>query len=718
MPLFVWTMALSILVFFLLYGFVCLFGHFLDDPHFIERWTLGEAFVQLTNPSRASSGKVTPWEWLFIVSFNLFGLAVLNGVILTLLVNWISNRKDSHDKGKARYDYVFTRPHSVIIGGHKVVAGLSHDLMKRGKIEYLVIQTQRNPEAIRKEIAAEIKNEDQLNRVVIYSGDRASCHELRELKLDTAREVYIIGEPTRIDGTGHDAISMQTWKLINAIHDNSRQERIPCHVMFEYQSSFSAFQYTDLKLEDSRSFRFIPFSIYENWSQQVLISGKKNGKFYYTPLDGPTGLPYSSHQRVHLVIVGMSKMGMSLGIEAAHLAHYPNFNNPEAGHPRTLITFIDRNAKREMLNFMGRFRELFKLARWRFVKAPESLLLSEDWKIYDSQADMCRSDEGSSYPWHDPIKDVDCNSPYFGGYLGEEMIDIDFEFIEGDVALPSIQKYLADACADCSSNFKESRSKNCLPTHDDSSKTTIAICLPVDFEAMSTSLYFEPSVYENVQQIWVQQSESGAMVDAVRFGLTGHNDAKFSRLRPFGMMAQCDYLARINSVLPKIVAYAYECMNNGTTLFEEYASSKLDVLLEKIYHNWLSITQDNGKSAVAKRWSNIYCANSYATKIRCADIDLSKPESIQDTEKILELAEVEHNRWIIEQLLLGVRPVGREYESIIPIEDIALRKKLKSMNVHPDLISNNRLGSTQAYDEGIVRIIPLAMAIAEKTKFI
>ncbi len=706
LPLFGWTLLLSTFLFFLLWGiFYC-----------VTDWNPGDAFLQLTNPSTGNDNYASGWEWLEIVVMNLFGLFILNGVVLTLLVNWVSNRKDRHEKGEARYDYIFTRKYSVIIGGHRIVASLARDLMATGLNEYILIQTQRDPQKLRKEISAAINNDATARKVIIYSGDRTSLHELEELHLEHAREVYLIGESFAIDGTSHDAINMHAWDLINRSTATDRTVRIPCHVMFEYQSTFSAFQFTDLKLEQSRTFRFIPFSIYENWAQQVLISRKTGSVPYYLPLDGPNGLPYSSHQRVHLIIVGMSKMGMSLAIEAAHLAHYPNFNNPHAGHPRTLITFIDRNARREMTFFMGRFRELFQLARWRYVKAPVEIIRPADttWDIYDSSTAISQRAKDNTYRWHDPVKDADFRSPYYGGYLGEDLIDIDFEFIEGDVALPSVQKYISDACADCNSYTKEYNRQFDADKPDATSKTTIAVCLPVAAEAMSTALYFEPSVYRNVQQIWVQQSESGALVDAIRFGLTGHDNAKFRVLRPFGMIDQCDYLLRINDIMPKIIAYAYDCMDRGLSLSDEYSTLPFDDFINKVNSFWLSISHDGGKSAIAKRWSNIYCANSFDTKIRATGIDLSTGDVLRDDTAIHDLARVEHNRWVLEQLLLGIRPVAREYEGLLPLEDKSERKKLKARNIHPDLISNEKLGSTKTYDEGIARIIPLALAIAAK----
>lgn len=693
--LFLFIVAVSTVLFVSLWWICCR----------LTGWNLGDAFLQLTNPTLDVHQGEPFSKWVAIVVMNLFGLFVINGVVLTLWVNWVSNRKNRHKSGEARYNSIFRKKFSVILGGHKIVADLARELISSGKNDYVLIQTQSDTERLRSKLRGKITDNKDFKRIIIYSGDRVSKHEVEDLNLDLAQEVYIIGESTKIDGTGHDAINMQTWKLINEMYTADKEVRIPCHVMFEYQSTFSAFQLTDLKIEDSRTFRFIPFSIYENWAQQVLIPSQNNGVFDYLPLDGEKGLTYDSCQRVHLIIIGMSKMGMALAVEAAHIAHYPNFNNSEAGHPRILITFIDRNARREMTFFMGRYRELFQLARWRYVKAPEGIVKPADcsWDIYDSGDAMMSRASGDPYRWHDPLQDEELCSPYHGGHLGKDLVDIDFEFLEGDVTLPSVQKYIADACADRSDNPQAA-----------ASKTTVAICLPVASEAMSAALYLDPSVYENAQQIWVQQTDSGALVDAIRSGLTGEDNSKYRGLRAFGMLDQCDYLARIHSVLPKLVAYAYDCISWGTTLYDEYSRLHTDELMTKVEANWLAISNKGGKSAIAKRWSNIYCANSFESKMRSASIELSSDATITDSATIKMLAMIEHNRWVMEQILLGLRPLSKDYQGPIPVEDNDEKNRLKAMNIHADIISNAKLGTTKKYDEGIVSIIPTAIALAHQ----
>lgn len=665
--IFMWTWCLSFIVFI---------GLWLLSYNFHE-WTLGRAFLQLTNPSDADITNTS--EWIWVVCINIFGLFVLNGIILTLFVNWVSNRKERHNNGQARYPFIHRRMFAVIIGAHKIVAGLVKELLDDENIDYVIIQTLRPAEDVRKEIYSTLEDPREARFVVIYSGDRTSPHELADLHTDCAREIYIIGEPEGIDGSSHDALNLQCWEVINSLasknHTHTDKGLIPCHIMFEYQSTFSAFLFTDPKVEASQIFRMIPFSTNEIWAQRVLMCDSHDASLDYIPLDGYNGIDYDSTKRVHLIVIGMSSMGTALAIEAAQCAHYPNFSNSKVGNPRTLITFIDPNSRREMQFFMGRFRELFRLARSRFVKVSDDE--SENKKLYESIP-------ASSAP-------LDYN------YLGERMVDIDFEFIEAEVAHPSIQEYIKDACA------------------DSNSLTTIAVCLPVSAEAMSCALYFEPEVYETVQEILVQQPETGALVDAVRNGTTGSNTSKFRKLRPFGMADKCDYISRSRSILPKLVAYVYS-LKEGETLENKYnKAGSFGVFMADVEKNWGSI-KPNGKSTIAQRRSNKYSANSFSTKLRSAGIDTNSDIHLTE-ETVKRLAETEHYRWNMEQLLLGFGMPDKSFAPHLPITDKSLRTELKSQKIHPDLISYEKLSdSSKDNDLRIVRSIPIAISLVRKSE--
>ncbi len=45
---------------------------------------------------------------------------------------------------------------------------------------------------------------------------------------------------------------------------------IPFTVMFEYQTTFAAFQLTDLSVEWRKYIEFHPFNFYEEWAKKLL----------------------------------------------------------------------------------------------------------------------------------------------------------------------------------------------------------------------------------------------------------------------------------------------------------------------------------------------------------------------------------------------------------------------------------------------------------------
>lgn len=108
---------------------------------------------------------------------------------------------------------------------------------------------------------------------------------------------------------------------------------------------------------------FIPFNRYECWAQRVMVDGSyadltfPGGAVSYTPLDGACGISSDSEEFVHFIVVGMSKMGVAMGIEAAFQAHYPNFRKA-----RTRISFIASDADREMEFLKGSYHFLISVA--------------------------------------------------------------------------------------------------------------------------------------------------------------------------------------------------------------------------------------------------------------------------------------------------------------------------------------------------------------------
>ena len=78
------------------------------------------------------------------------------------------------------------------------------------------------------------------------------------------------------------------------------------------------------------------------------------------------------------------------------------------------------------------------------------------------------------------------------------------------------------------------------------------------------------------------------------------------------------------------------------------------------------------------------------------------------------LAEVEHNRWSVEKLLLGYRPTTAEEDAKIE-RDVALKKQLRERKIHYDLRAFNDLRAdatgknVNVYDLALIQGIPLIL---------
>lgn len=663
---------------------------------------------------------------------SIFGMFLLNGLLVSSIIGWIDRRKEKWLKGEIKYDKFLKKyAHHVIIGGNDMVAGIvkqlfvtidgQKDLLKT----YILIQTSRDVENFRRELFSDL-TEDQQKRVIIYYGSRTSTEDIADLVLENAREVYILGEDTRTDDleSYHDTMNMECLKLVSEdIKDVTKyyctedekgrvieDYRLVCRVMFEYQTSFSVFQFSEISNDIKQRVRFKPFNYYEMWAQRVLISKefKKSLKEFtsYIPLEG-VGIDRESDNFVHLIIVGMSRAGVALAVEAAHLAHYPNF---ETKKKRTRITFIDMNMETEMNFFKGRFQSLFSVARHRYVSESTGSMYHDVKK----------------YPWINPLKYSLCKSAYYGDYLGDDFIDIEWEFINGSVEHPNVQQYLVDA------------------SNNSDAKITIASCLSEDNKALAVALYLPRTVYlkDNVQQILVYQRYASSTINLVsnkRF-----SSAYDNKLKSFGMVSDGYDVSLVNDaeMIANLVSERYFTMHAD---IEKYTNrliagnydpcekriaeeikdkllkhfeldsdymKKNDLKVQKIVEYCEKYCEENkvrriDKVPVAAWWSNIYNANILWTKLRCINfIDDGTINELSDID-IWDLANVEHNRWNMEQLLMTYSPLTKEEMfDVLHYHDKPLRNIYKGVMKHSDLCSCNQLkvyGKTFKYDVAFAR---------------
>lgn len=609
-------------------------------------WSVFSHFVDPGNIGNAAADHI---GWATLIA--LLGVFLMNGLLIATLTGWIDSHKEKWLKGEVTYIRPSMQRYYIIIGGNDMVAGIVEQIFRANKSTWwrrilsllfkptILIQTSRDVEKFRMELFSNLTEREQ-RHVVIYYGNRTSDRDIENLKVRSAKEVYIIGEDVRSDDTEsyHDTMNMECLELIRK-HLGKVHKKLTCHVMFEYQTTFSVFQYSEISNNIKDSIDFKPFNYYDSWAQQVLIGRTEE----YLPLEGAEGIRVDSPKQVHLIIVGMSRMGISMAINAAHLAHYPNFDSKGI---RTKITFIDKAANEEKDFFMGRFKELFALSHWRYGNV-----------------------EGEEINWDD--ENIP-SSKY--EHLGGDFLDIEWEFINGSVAMKAIQDYFSNA------------------TKDENRIVTIAICLPEPNRCLASALYLNKDVYDRVNQILVYNRYGDSLVTQMTHKEGNLFNPYHNKMRAFGMaydFYNIDLVNDIKSIADK----------NG----EAYNSIMAKV--EKVDEGKNTF----GKSKVSEAWSNFYSASTAWCKMRCIGWN-GKRDLTKDEVNIL--AKVEHARWNMEQLLMGYRPLTVDEQNEVKA-DMTKKKPYKSEMAHFDICSFDKLDKIDSrsidIDEGFAMILPRAL---------
>lgn len=590
----------------------------------------------------------------------LFGVVMMNGVLVSSIVSLYERYVNKWEKGLARYHRELKSSNFiVIIGNNELIPDLIRQIFARKeKIDYVVVQTNSDIEAFRKFLSSFLSHEDE-QRVIVYYGEQNSADDIADLHLECAKEVFILGDSVEDEAykTNHDALNMSCLQIISDQLSKRppRPKELICRVMFEYQTSFSIFQFADISDKIKKYIEFRPFNYYEQWAQRVFVNRDLTPADIdvkdYLPLEGKEPITVDSDDFVHLVVVGMSKTGISMAIEAAHLAHYPNFNRDTK--LKTRITFIDTECAKEMDYFQARFKEMFALARWRLLRSE----CKSGTELYDSTK------------WEN---DYPCSQ---NSYLGGDFIDVEWEFIEGGVECTTVQQYLRRAAQNSHARF------------------TLAICLPQDNQSVAASLYLPDEVYEKAVQVLVYQRHGSAIIDSISHD--GNKNKYYTRLKAFGML-QCAYDDSLNGLSYKIAqtldAHYYEMYQQVNRVNNVVKSDRTNL---------------RGKSEAAKLWSNIYNANTIWGKLRSINYAETKTISEQNVEL---LARTEHNRWVMEQLLMRFRALTEQEQADVCSGRVDKDVLKGDKMAHLDICSNDRLVEidplSKLYDVGFIRIIP------------
>lgn len=594
-----------------------------EDPSIF--WTVYYHFIDPGNQHMTTSKSGRGWSALIAI----MGVFLLNGLLVSSIIGWIDSRKEKWLKGEVKYPcFLRKKKHYVIIGGNDMAISIVKQIFtpqsqetKSSPVPYVIIQTSRNVEEFRRELFSELTDYQQ-QHVIIFYGSRTSKGDLEKLCLHNAEEVYILGELTRVDELEpyHDSINMQCLDCIQEIRtENKVSKVVTCYVMFDYQTTFAAFQASKQKREIDGDIIFIPFNIHETWAQKILVNGEAftldGENIKYNNID-KDGIDATSENFVHIIIVGMSKIGTALAIEAAHVAHFPNYiyNSKR----RTRITFIDSNARKEADFFMGRFSDLFKLCKWTDV----------DGKTHN---------EG--FPGDIMSKFGECPKKNEYSYFNQNFIDIEFEFREGGVETDANRDYLRKSVED----------RNAI--------VTVAVCLPQSHQSIAAALYLPHDVIEKANDIWVYQPQSSKLI----FDITKQQknpkywqEVKYKKLKPFGMQYGGFDEKLINNKLVTYCQCFYDLKEEIKKRSPQYNEWTCDMISQE-YEDNPNIQLDKSIT-IWSIWSNIYHLNTLNYKLRSITKENEDLTTQVESNKEL-IARVEHNRWNVEKLLMGYRPL-------------------------------------------------------------
>lgn len=383
-----------------------------------------------------------------------------------------------------------------------------------------------------------------------------------------------------------------------------------------------------------------------------------------------------SEKTVHLIIFNMSDVAEQVAINAAHVCHYPNYTQKE--HTlRTRITVIDEHAIEKSREWTQKYNHLFDNSYYRLVDTGKHPAVIDTLKpMYSDRGDF---------------------------------VDIEWEFVSGSPYNSLIRRKVE------------------LWAESQSQLLTVVLAGKDTERQLNDALHLPPAVAGQKIPVYVYMQHDEAYQQIQHTGSTSH-------LTPFGMVNR-GYDVNVPLLkMAKNVKYIYDrCYIENDKDWTGRLRFTVDIDEKQKELCWQ-------KESAVKQTSNIYNAMTIAVKMRSMGFKEDDWDKFYDLsqEDIELLAEVEHNRWSVEELILGWRPcTDKEQQEIAKSieEHIEKRNRLgdeavkgektlkevykKERKAHYDLRAYSELQPdgtgrpVQVYDRCLSACIPL---IAKESK--
>lgn len=363
-----------------------------------------------------------------------------------------------------------------------------------------------------------------------------------------------------------------------------------------------------------------------------------------------------SEKHVHLVVFGMTEISEMVAIKAALTAHYPNYTRNHT--LRTRITMIDEQAEQHSERLFSNYRHLFHNSYYRMVD------------LGDGKSSRAEGAEGGTAvtKFHKPM------------YEGrrEDFVDVEWEFVVANAWNVDLREKLQ------------------LWAKDERQLLTIVMADKDKDKNVNNAMLLPDEVYRQLTPIYIYSEKEVVVRGCPNLHGFGMRDQGYDVSLPLVRMA-------------KNINYVYDqCYKENIESWSGQLRYAVEINAEERDRQW-------NKLSTVKRMSNIYNAMTVATKMRSIGLGESDWEQFYDIaqQDIEVLAQVEHNRWNVEELILGYRPCTDEEQRYVE-ENVKDRKgELKRQMTHYDLRAYSDLRadgtgkSVKVYDRCICASLPV-----------
>ena len=617
----------------------------------------------------------------------VIGVVIFSGMIISLLSNYVAMRIENHEKGQT---YYLRSDHYIIMGYDAMVPSIILHIMRDDPEAYVLLQSSEDAETVRENLRRSAAR-TYVDQIVVNFGHRQSSEYYSDIHLESAKQVFVVGDHSK---PYHDAVNVA---CVEEICDYLKAQpkrtlsRITC--AFEDLDTYVSFCTTDIfaELTSSLNIEFVPYNFYIGWAKQVFVRAQyfsqAGGKLLNYPYVCGKGIASREDGHyVHLVFVGTSTFAVSFAREAVQVLHFPNSDGTKN---RTRITFIDTHADSEMQQIMTRYRHLFDIQSYYYGDYTEA------------------GDQTS-------VRKTDRLNPRLAQ---SDFLDVEFEFIKGDIFSSTVQDLL------CTWQRDEKQYMSLFLAMSQQDKNfTIAMNLPdalyehQTHEGWATPIFVRQDTTDNfVTRLrlvsertpegdkavyrWI---ENGELKSEVRHG-------RYANLYPFGMNDMSFFLDELSLERAKLINYLYCHVDYETKLFptiEALNAIPAADIWREANERWRTLP-------MALKWSNVYNANAMQYKLislramRGLDCrDESLDGAPMKAAEISELSHVEHNRWNAEKVLMGYRKARPEEDKHVHKQFAAELQKNKAHYIHHDLRPYAELDMILKLDEEFTSHMP------------